>query len=549
MRRIAVSAVVAAVLAVGPASAGAFTVTVPKAAPASTAAGANADFALQVQFADGTPKDLAIDLPPGLIGDPTGTPRCPVATFTAGKCTDASKVGTANAQVTALGLPVSAPGNVYNLVPNAGEPARLGIALKPSVGAPLYSQSAISVRPDGGLTSTVTGLPKEQDGLPISITSLSLTLLGKAGGGTFMRNPTSCGAATTVVRAVPHEGAPAAGSAAFTPTACDALPFDPKLVATLGGKGQTGETGKPGLSTEITQAKGEAGARTVAVTLPQGVGAQITALARACPADQDAAGTCAPASQIGTASAVVGVLPEPLTGAVRLLQGSGSLPDVGVALTGVISQRLRGVSSAGASGITTTFDDIPDVPLADFKLVFNAGEAGLLQNQRDLCTSNPPLAATITSQGGVARQLSVTPTVEGCARTLKRKRSTRASVRLSRVGGARGRAVRLRLKARARGARLRRVTLTLPKTLRISPRRAKARTPRGAKLRIRSSRTLRVTLAGKGARSATITLRKGLRAKPALRRAKGRRTLRFKVAATYVGGGSGKATAKTRTRR
>src|ERR1041385_3794658 len=30
---------------------------------------------------DGTFKDVQVDLPPGLVGDPSATPKCPMATF------------------------------------------------------------------------------------------------------------------------------------------------------------------------------------------------------------------------------------------------------------------------------------------------------------------------------------------------------------------------------------------------------------------------------------------------------------------------------------
>ena len=76
--------------------------------PASTAAGANSDLAIDFTLSGGAPKDLIIHLPPGLVGNPLATPTCSEQRLNADNCPAASDVGDIENDVTILGfLPVS----------------------------------------------------------------------------------------------------------------------------------------------------------------------------------------------------------------------------------------------------------------------------------------------------------------------------------------------------------------------------------------------------------------------------------------------------------
>ena len=129
---------VAALLAVIPASAQALSLSGLVAAPASTQAGAHSDFHIHMDFSGGQVKDLTVGLPPGQIGDPSATPLCTVSQLNADACPANTKVGSvvANATVTVVVLPVTlnVSGDLYNLTPQPGEPARLGIVLRPLKG-------------------------------------------------------------------------------------------------------------------------------------------------------------------------------------------------------------------------------------------------------------------------------------------------------------------------------------------------------------------------------------------------------------------------------
>src|SRR5215218_891777 len=107
----------------------------------TTQAGGHPDVTVDVAFGLNPSSDdvkaLGVVLPQGLVGDPNAADRCSIANFTADRCPASSKVGTTSASVTATVVPVvlevpqEAPGDVYNLQTQGGEPARLGVVLRP----------------------------------------------------------------------------------------------------------------------------------------------------------------------------------------------------------------------------------------------------------------------------------------------------------------------------------------------------------------------------------------------------------------------------------
>ena len=76
--------------------------------------------------AGGNPKDIAVDLPPGLIVDPQAAPTCPLAVFDDGfkECPASTQVGTA--LLVQSGKAGQFP--LYSLTPQLGRPAEFGIA-------------------------------------------------------------------------------------------------------------------------------------------------------------------------------------------------------------------------------------------------------------------------------------------------------------------------------------------------------------------------------------------------------------------------------------
>ena len=473
----ALVALAAALGAAAPAHA-AFTLANPAASPADVAAGAHSDVRIHVEPQGGQIRDLDLHLPKGLIGDPQATPRCPTAEFERNACPASTQVGRSSTTVQIGLLSQTANGQIFNIAPRGKEPARLGVKIDAPIGEPIRLESPVTSRPDGGLDSTLRDLPREVAGLDMTITALDIVLSGQAGGKPFMTNPTGCSVAETVFDARSYANETTQAKARFTPTKCDALPFAPGFEAVLGAPGQTQRRTVAPLTTAVTQQRGEANVRSVAVTLPKELAVDITKLSRACAKDAVAAGTCPASSEVGTATAVTPLLTEPLAGPVIFAFGEATLPDLVLSLRGPLALTLRGSNAITPAGQVTTFDGIPDVPLSRFELAFAGGDRGLLSVTRDLCEGRAPrLSAKFTSQAGRTHDVTVPAKVQGC--------SPQIGVTL---GSLQRRRPSLRLRVVAGQARVRTVRLTLPRALRVS----------GA---------LRARLSGSGARGARLTRR------------------------------------------
>jgi hypothetical protein len=427
----------AALLAL-PTSAQALTLSGLQAAPTNKQAGAHSDFQLHMAFGGGQVKDLTIGLPPGMVGDPTATPQCTADQLNGDSCDPTSKVGhvTANATVTVGIVPVTlnVQGDLYNVVPGPGEPAHFGIVLRPVKGdlcailgndtlcalipnilPPVILQSAVQLRPDFGLNTIIKNIPNTTSGLPTTINSQDITLFGTAPGTgkPFMRNPTSCGDVdqTTNFTAVPYSGTTATGSATFNTTGCENQDFSPAFSAFVGGVGQTASGVPTSASTSIDQDLDEAGLIRAAVTVPADFNPNVSLFGGACDLTSFLAGNCPPSASVGSAVAASPLLSQPLTGAVQIVAGGGQFPDIGLNLQGQLHLILRGTLDISK---TTTFDNLPDIPISHFQLSFTNPPA-LLGTSRDLCAGPPPVFhAEFLGYNGAATSVDSPATVDGC---------------------------------------------------------------------------------------------------------------------------------------
>ena len=101
-------------------------------APAAT----HRDFCVSLTFGGtSSVRRLELQLPPGVIGDPTATPTCSRADFQAETCAATAQVGDVTSTLTAIFPGLGATGEIYNLTPMATEPARLGILLDGGIAA------------------------------------------------------------------------------------------------------------------------------------------------------------------------------------------------------------------------------------------------------------------------------------------------------------------------------------------------------------------------------------------------------------------------------
>jgi hypothetical protein len=494
--------VVALLLALPASAQAAFEVRSFTVTPTSLQAGSHPDVNVALGFAPysvaSPPEhvhDLTISLPPGLVGNPNATPRCSAADFQADDCAANTRVGTTSVRTTIpaliTGITVDASGDVYNLHPAAGEPARLGVVVRPPLGASkVFLITKVALRStDGGLDSILNDIPSTVT-LPLLgqsqtwIESMNLTLLGRPAGAKqpFMTMPTSCRTATARVVARSANGTTVNRTApAFRPTACARLAFKPKLQATMSNDPL------PTIRTVITGPPGNANTAAAAVTLPLGLAVNTDALSNVCTLPEQKAGPCPPATRVGGALVRSPLLP-PLTGSVFLAEVPGqNLPGVRVDLAGVVKLSLAGIVDTGER-LRTRFAGLPDVPLEQFALTFDANRA--LRAATDFCRGPlPRIDADLTGQNGATANLRVPVTVTGCAKPV-------AFLRVH------GRRLRLRVKAPRGGPALERVRLNLPKRLKVHPRRGHH--TRGAKVTRRA-----LKFPARGARSIRVTLSQG----------------------------------------
>jgi hypothetical protein len=403
-------------------------ITGVRAAPDDPRAGAHSNFTLSFNVSNPGDhlKDLTVDLPTGLLGNPMATTQCTEAQLNADACPADSQVGTTTTNVTVdpLGLPLSVPGTVYNVQPPAGAPAQLGLVLRPVLGllGKIYVDVRIRVRDesDYGLQTVINNLPRSQASLTINITSLSLTLDGALPNGrSFMVNPTSCAPATTKITADSYASSrPVTATGSFTPTDCGGEPFQPGMQ--IGIDQPTPDTITPhsiGLTQpEDVNGRAVSHVRKAVVRLPAGTSfnPSIAPTLALCSSTQfggqgDPNVRCPAASLVGHVAfdnPLLGTVPgdvyfgrEP--GNPYMLYIIGRKSGVTVKIKAVVDP------DNDTGQITTTFDDLPQVPFTKFNLTFNGGPRGVLVTPPSCGTYTGSITATPYS-GGAAQ----TPTTQ-----------------------------------------------------------------------------------------------------------------------------------------
>lgn len=324
-------------------------------------------------------KDVFADLPPGLVGDPTGTEQCTAPQLASEgiqaivECPSASQVGTALVRLNGLGArTVYGPLPVFNMVPPPDVPARFGFNVAGTVvvlDAELRSATdyGLSVRVRNvsqglavaGVTIELWGVPADpvhdpERACPGERAPWEGGRFCSVGGGrrAFLRNPTSCtapgvGLPVTVridswrrpgawvessfVSHLPpgYPFAPGDWGPPQGPTGCAAVPFDPGLAVAPGSPA----AGAPsGFAFELTlpqsdvpASTGQSDVRRAVVRLPVGVRVNPSAaqgLEGCTPAqvglDSVADPACPDGSRVGSLTIETPLLDSALDGSVYL---------------------------------------------------------------------------------------------------------------------------------------------------------------------------------------------------------------------------------------
>jgi hypothetical protein len=380
------------------------------------------------------PRNLTVDLPPGLIGNPRAIPQCPLSAYQGPGCPEDTQVGTWAAIVSGGVLPAN--GIIYNLAPQPGVAGELGFKIY--AGVSFVSQVGVRSGGDYGLRTTTLGIPESQarqieftiwgvpaaaehdryraeciddsDGVfrktcpsPYSGERAFLSAQGYCTG-----NPFQLGIVLQSWQR-PELGAPAAAELPAI-DGCNQLAFDPTIQA----RPTTNRADSPsGLDVHLHIPLGgleepegltEANLKDTVVTLPRGLTLNPSAAGGlgACSEAQvgylpgsvgpfeftpDAA-RCPDSAKLGSVEVDTPLLANPLPGSVYLArQGEnpfGSLLAIYLVvddpLSGTIVKLVGQVSPDPQTGqLTTTFSESPQLPFEEFQLHFFGGGQGTLR--------------------------------------------------------------------------------------------------------------------------------------------------------------------------
>jgi hypothetical protein len=399
---------------------------------------------------DGFLAGLQQRLPAGVLGKITGITLCQEPQAAEGVCPENSLIG----HVQALTGPGADPflvsgGRIFLTGPYKGAPFGLSIVVPAAAGPYTLSgttgrgtvvvRAAINVDPsDAHLTVTADPLPVELDGIPLQLKVVNVTI-DRPG---FTFNPTNCAKLAIHTTLSSQEGMVSNLSSPFQVTNCVGLGFKPKFKVSTSGR--TSRARGASLDAKVIYPPGQklANIAHVKVELPRQLPSRLTTLQKACPdstfdADPKA---CPAASRVGQARASTPVLPNELTGwAYFVSHGGMAFPS----LTVVLQDRQDGVrvdlvgdTFISKAGITsTTFANVPDVPISSFELYLPQGRNSALAAIGNLCKRVLKMPTTFTGQNGAVLKQSTPIAVTGCAKAAKRRVAT-PHKKLSRGDGA-----------------------------------------------------------------------------------------------------------------
>jgi hypothetical protein len=398
--------------------------------------------------AEDDPRELAVDLPPGLVGNPVATPRCPL-----GRVADPGLNRTGCPRDTQVGIVylkyfgsrgpgLSGPFALFNVVPEPGRTAEF--ALNP-IGNSLVVLYGEVVRTDlGNVVRVIVPTPRA------SLHSVSATFFGNPAGvfsqpgahtegrpfedteeRPFLINPTNCQAGeaqralTMHADSWQHPGVLSAGgfpefddpnwlarSVTLPPVGgCSQLHFNPSFSF----QPESTRAASPSAFTadlEVPQASGSEDPavpplKKAVVVLPSGVDVNPAAAQGlgACSEAQielegNEAPTCPDSARIGSVEVKTPLLEEKLTGSIYLARQDENPFHSLLALYLVIEDHERGVliklpgevrPDPQSGQLTATFDQNPQLPFSSLKLDFDGGPRAPL--------ATPAICATYTTHG------------------------------------------------------------------------------------------------------------------------------------------------------
>jgi hypothetical protein len=397
-------------------------------------------------FPDGNMKEITVDLPQGVAGNPTALPACSLAALRASMCPPETQAGTIELTGTLFGsgnapAPLGGINPVYNIETPPGVPGRFGFnafnvltfidarVRAGDVGVSADIHGISRSLPLTGTRLTLWGVPADpaHDVDRYDPTTAAYGIRSAAPRRPLMTNPTRCGTTPEVTKltTTSWQEPDRARTASFYDdqngqpivfTGCAELPFAPSLAVTP----TTTEAGAPtGLDVDLTVPQDQnpdglatAQLRRAVVTLPAGMAISPSAAdgLGACRPAQIALATaaapaCPDASKLGTVTIDTPLLAAPLEGSIYLAaQGDnpfGSLLALYLVAQGDgVTVKIPGrIAPDPATGqLTATFDDAPQLPFSTLALHFDGGPRAVLSNAPG-CGSQTTTATLLSWSG------------------------------------------------------------------------------------------------------------------------------------------------------
>lgn len=420
-------------------------------------------------------KDVAVDPPLGLVGNPTGVPTCSVARFIASNtwfegnpfCPQDSQVGIVKVDLrpgffTVLNEPL------YNLPGGNGRVARLGfvgvapiildIEVRSDYGLTVTAHGAAEFIPIREIETTLWGVPADpshdsqrmtpQEAVFGCTTACLAEGEARSSGIApvpFMTNPTHCGPQQVDFALTSYQ----LPGQVFTDTAslpdttgCASVPFDPSM--SLQPTTQQADASS-GLDVDLqipqgglffSNTLGSAHLRNAVVTLPQGMSlnpssadglqgcteAQIGLIPETDPPRFNSEeAICPDSSKVGTVRITTPLLEDPLEGSFYVArQGEnpfGSLLAGYIVAKGegvIIKQAVRFALDPQTGQVTATVENAPQQPFSSLEMHFKGGARGVLRTPDSCGTYSSTYELTPWSGNPPAIGTSSFEINEGC---------------------------------------------------------------------------------------------------------------------------------------
>jgi hypothetical protein len=412
----------------------------------STNVAAGAYTSLQASFSrQDSDRELAgwsVSLPPGLLADVGGVPRCPEAAASAGTCPEASRVGTVLAGAGAGPNPIFVPGRAYLTGPYNGGPYGLSLVV-PVIAGPfdfgtVVVRASLRIDPHTARVTVlsdpfptildVKGSGGQVSGIPVRLRRVDVSF-NRPG---FMFNPTNCNPMALDATISSVQGVGANVSSRFQVANCAGLKFSPKLTALTRANGEFAGHGAS-LHVVIATAQGQANMRSLKMDLPQRLPARLQTIQHACPQRifNASPAACPKASVVGSAIVQTPILAATMSGSAILVSHGAAFPDlvlvlqsqgVRIDLTGALYVDQHNITSA-------TFRSIPDVPIARLDLILPEGSRSIFAASASLCKSPLHMSTAINAQDNARVKHTVTVAVSGCKKPKRPKKKPRPARR------------------------------------------------------------------------------------------------------------------------